>query len=63
MLSKIYEKKLYLQISYYFNGIFSKYLGGFAKAYSTQHLLFMLEKLKEALDKGLTTWYIAYRFN
>ena len=55
-LSKIYEKKLYLQIYEYFNGIFSKYLGGFRKGHSTQHcLLFMLEKLKEALDKGLTT--------
>ena len=55
-LSKIYEKKLYLQIYDYFNGIFSKYLGGFRKGHNTQHcLLFMLEKLKEALDKGLTT--------
>ena len=46
-LSKIYD---------YFNGIFSLYLGGFRKGHNTQHcLLFMLEKLKEALDKGLTT--------
>ena len=36
-------------------GFFSKYLGGFRKGLSTQHcLLFMLEKLKEALDEGLT---------
>ena len=55
-LSKIYEKNLYLQIYDYFNGIFSKYLGGFRKGHNTQHcLLFMLEKLKEAPDKGLTT--------
>ena len=55
-LSKVYEKILYPQIYEYFNGIFSKYLGGFRKGHSTQHcLLFMLEKLKEALDKGLTT--------
>ena len=40
----------------YFNLIFSKYLCGFRKGHSTQHcLLFMLEKLKKALDKGLTT--------
>ena len=39
-----------------FNGIFSKYLGGFRKGHSTQPCsLYMLEKLKEALDKGLTT--------
>ena len=55
-LSKIYEKKLYLQIYDYFTGIFSKYLVRFRKGHSTQHcLLFMLEKLKEALDKGLIT--------
>ena len=55
-LSKIYEKKLYLQIYDYFNGIFTKYLFGFRKGHSTQHcLLFMLEKLKKALDKGLST--------
>ena len=55
-LSKVYEKVIYPQIYEYFNGIFSKYLGGFRKGHSTQHcLLFMLDKLKEALDKGLTT--------
>ena len=55
-LSKIYEKIFYPQIYEYFDRIFSKYLCGFRKGHSTQHcLLFMLEKLKEALDKGLTT--------
>ena len=55
-LSKIYEKVLYQQIYEYFNGIFSKYLCGFREGYSTQHcLLFMLERLKKALDKGLIT--------
>ena len=55
-LSKIYENIFYPQIYEYVDGIFSKYLCGFRKGYSTQHcLLFMLEKLKEALDKGLTT--------
>ena len=55
-LSKIYEKIFYQQIYEYFNTIFSKFLCGFRKAHSTQHcLLFMLEKLKKALDNGLTT--------
>ena len=55
-LPKVYEKHLYQQIYKYFNGIFSKYLCGFGKGHSTQHyLLFMLESLKNALDKGLCT--------
>ena len=55
-LSKIYEKILYQQIYEYFNSIFSKYLSGFRKGHSTQHcILFLLEKLKKALDKGNCT--------
>ena len=55
-LSKIYEKLLYQQIYEYFNCIFSKYLCGFRKGHSTQHcLLFILDRLKKALDKGLCT--------
>ena len=55
-VSKIYEKILYVQIYEYFNKIFSKYLCGFRTGHSTQHcLLFMLEKLNKALDKGLYT--------
>ena len=55
-LSKIYEKILYHQMYEYFDNIFSKYLSGFRKGHSTQHcLLFMLESLKKALDKGLCT--------
>ena len=55
-LAKVYEKLLYPQIYDYFDRIFSKYLGGFRKAHSTQHcLLIMLEKLRGALDKGLVT--------
>ena len=47
---------IYQQIYKYFNGIFSKYLCGFRKGHITQHcLLFMLESLKNALDKGLCT--------
>ena len=54
--SKIYEKILYAQIYNYFNKIFSKHLCGFRKGHSTQHcLLFMLEILKQSLDRGLKT--------
>ena len=36
--------------------ICSKYLSGFRKGHSTQHcLLYMLEGLRNALDKGLCT--------
>ena len=53
-LSKVYEKLLYYQIYKCFNNIFSKYLCGFRKGQSTQHaLLYMLEALKQSLDKGL----------
>ena len=55
-LSKIYEKIFYQQIYEYFGNISSKYLGGFRKGHSTQHcLLYMLENLKKAMDKGLST--------
>ena len=54
--SKIYEKIFYIQIYEYFNSIFSKYLCGFRKGHSTQHcLLYMLENLKQSLDKGYKT--------
>ena len=40
----------------YFDKRFSRHLCGFRKGHSTQHyLLFMLEFLKKALDKGLST--------
>ena len=52
-LSKIYERCIYDQIYKYFHQIFSKYQCGFRKGYNTQHcLLMMIEKWKEALDKG-----------
>ena len=51
-LSKIYERVLHQQLYNYFNSIFSKYLCGYRKGYSTQHtLLYMLENLKKALDR------------
>ena len=53
-ISKIYEKILYKQIYTYFDCIFSKYLCGFRKGHITQYgLLFMLERLKKALDNEL----------
>ena len=55
-ISKVYEKILHPQIYAYFNDIFSKFLCGYRKGYSTQHcLLYMLEKLKTFLDKGMHT--------
>ena len=55
-LSKIYEKVLHIQIYEYFNTIFSKFLCGFRKGISTRHcLLYMLEKIRRYLDKGLKT--------
>ena len=55
-LSKIYEKILHPQIYTDFNNIFSKFLCEYRKGYSTQHcLLYMLEKLKTSLDKGMCT--------
>ena len=55
-LSKVYEKLLHPQIYTFFNDIFSKFLCGYRKGHGTQHcLLYMLEKLKSFLDKGLHT--------
>ena len=36
----------------YFNQILSKYQFGFRQSYNIQHCLLMIEKWKEALDKG-----------
>ena len=55
-LSKIYEKVIYHLMYEYSDIIFSKFLCGFRKGQSTQHsLLYMLESLRKALDKGLYT--------
>ena len=44
---------MYDQMYKYFDQIFSKYQYGFRQSYNTQHcLLVMVEKWKEALDKG-----------
>ena len=52
-LSKIHGKCMYDQIYKYFDQILSKYQCGFRQSYNTQScLLMMVEKRKEALDKG-----------
>ena len=52
-LSKIYERCMYGQMYKYFDQILSKYQCGFRQGYNTQHCLLMIvEKWKEALDKG-----------
>ena len=52
-LSKIYEKAMSLQISEYFNNIFSSLLSAFRKGYSCHvTLLNMIENFKCALDRG-----------
>ena len=52
-LSKIYERCMYDQMYKYFDQILSKYQRCFPQGYNTQHcLLMMVEKWKEALDKG-----------
>ena len=53
ILSKIFEKCMFKQLSNFFDNILSKYQCGFRKGYSTQHcLLAMLEKWKKAVDNG-----------
>ena len=53
ILSKLYEKNMYSQISSYIETFLSPHLFGFRKGHSTQHcLLSMIEMWKEALDKA-----------
>ena len=53
VLSKVFEKCLYKQISSYFDDIFSKYQCGFRKGFSAQHcLIAMIEKWRDSMDKG-----------
>ena len=52
-LSKIYEKLMYNQLYEYFDNILFPSQCGFRKGYSAQHcLLVMIEKFKEAIDRG-----------
>ena len=53
VISKIFEKLLCKQITIFLNRLLSKYQCGFRKGYSARHcLLAMLEKWKNAADKG-----------
>ena len=52
-LSKIYEKAVGVQLTDYFNSVFSTLLSAFRKGYSCQSaLLHMIENFKSALDKS-----------
>ena len=52
-LSKIYEKLMYHQLYEYFDNILLPSQCGFRERYSNQHcLLVMIEKFKEAIDRG-----------
>ena len=53
MISKIFERLMYDQISTYIGKHLSPYLCGFRKGHSTQHCLsVMLERWKSALDNS-----------
>ena len=52
-ISEIYEKLLYDQLSKYFDSLLATNQCGFRKGFSSQYcLLVMLEKFKEAIDRG-----------
>ena len=52
VLSKIFERIMFMQMSAFFEDIFSKQQCGFRKGYNTQQcLLKMLEKWKRSVDK------------
>ena len=53
LLSKVYERVMYEQTSYYFEPFFNEILCGFRKARSTQHALFkLLTSWQNSLDRG-----------
>ena len=62
LLSKVYEKLLYYQLSDYVENIFNIILCGFRKAYSTQHALFkLLQSWQKELDeKGMVATVLMY---
>ena len=52
-LSKVYERRMYIQIHKYLNKFFSKSQCGFCQGYSAQqYLLVMVEKWRQYLDNG-----------
>ena len=53
VLSKIFERIMFIQMSAFFEGIFNKQQCGFRKGYNTQqYLLKMMEKWKRSVDEG-----------
>ena len=53
ILSKVFERSMFKQMSSFFDDIFSKYQYGFRKCFSTQRwLLALLEKWKRSIDRG-----------
>ena len=51
LLSKVYEKVIYNQLSYYSESFLNNILCGFRKAHSTQHALFKLpQSWQQVLD-------------
>ena len=53
ILSKVFERSIFKQMSSFFHNIFSKYQYGFRKGFSTQQcLLALLEKWKRSIDRG-----------
>ena len=52
ILSKVYEKRLYKQIENYMQNILSNFQCAFRKGFNAQHLIGMIEKAKQVMDKG-----------
>ena len=53
LLSKVYEKVIYNQLSGYSESFLNNILCGFRKAHSTQHALFkLLQSWQQVLDNG-----------
>ena len=52
MISKVFEKWLYKQIAIFMDPLLSKHQCGFRKGSAQHCLLAMLEKSKNAVDKG-----------
>ena len=53
LISKVYERLIYNQLSEYSEQFLSNILCGFRKAHSTQHALFkLLESWQRNLDRG-----------
>ena len=53
ILSKVFARSMFKQMSSFFDDIFSKYQYGFRKGFSTQQcLLALLEKWMRSIDRG-----------